>query len=390
MGDIKSGFFFKIGSLVLVLFLLFNLSACNKEEEEELELPSCGSFTTPEMFFTVLPLSIPNIRVFVVLGHMNPPGHTLPSGHGGFYLEDHTVRVDVYCPGDGYITCIVEVDHVTGGYKDYTIEIKPCEEFRTTFGHMSSLSDWILDTAGGFDDSECDTYTAGGATYTHCRKDVMIPVEAGEVIGTAGGLPGQYGLDFGTIDERITLDFANKERFADHPYLHAVSPVHYYSPALQAFLRSIAGEVGPRGRQLRTIPPIEGEVEQDVPGTAQGIWFREGAPTNPEDPHMALVHDNVDPTSPIISMGTSVPGFNSGMYTFTPLAAGQVDREFNQVTPDGLIYRYIPVRWFDLAPPPNTVLLVKMMSSTRIRVEKQALTDGPPWNFTGNAVDFIR
>lgn len=391
MGGKKTGYLSWVGLFVLFLLFVFGLSGCSDEEEENGSLPGCGPYVAGNtMYFTVLPLVLSHFDVFVVLGHMNPPGHTFPSGHGGFYLADHTVRVNVYCPGDGYVTCVVEMDHVSGGYKDYSIDISPCEEFKARFGHMSSLSDRILNAVGGFDDAECETYSTGGATYTLCRKEVRIPVEAGEVIGTAGGLPGQFGLDFGTFDERITLDFANKERFTGQDYLHAVSPIDYFSPSLQVLIKLRAGDRTPRGDQFRTVPPIGGEVEQDVPGTAQGIWFREGEPVHPEDPHLALVHENVDPTRPIISMGTSVPGFSWGMYTFTPQAAGQLDREFDEVTPDGRVYRYIPFRWFDLCPPPNTVLLIKMISTTRIRVEKQSLADGPPWNFTGNAVDFIR
>jgi hypothetical protein len=55
--------------------------------------------------------------------------------------------------------------------------------------------------------------------------------------------------------------------------------------------------------------------------TAQGRWYFDG--TTPEVHHLALVHDNADPTVGVISMGTSVPCVPVTTYPFVPIATGK-------------------------------------------------------------------
>ena len=156
------------------------------------------------------------------------------------------------------------------GFTDYSMTIYSCKEVSARFGHISALDPAISSTVGSVSGAFVDEYSAGGETYRICRKEVAIEVSNGQVIGTAGGSPGQLALDFGVYDTRVTHTFANSARFGDEnsSYLHAVSCIPYFGGTNQSWLTSVAGSSvsGPH----RTIAPAGGTVEQDVPGTAQG------------------------------------------------------------------------------------------------------------------------
>ena len=106
----------------------------------------------------------------------------------------------------------------------------------------------------------------------------------------------------------------------------------YYEPSLRAELEARFSNYD--GTVLRTAEPRCGTIEQDVPGTAQGAWFVAGtSSTYPEDPHLALVRDMIDPAIPTFSVGTSIPGFGPGRFTFTVGTSGTLNRDFDDVTP---------------------------------------------------------
>ena len=132
-------------------------------------------------------------------------------------------------------------------------------------------------------------------------------------------------------------------------------------------------------------PPIGGTIEQDIAGTAQGVWFLPGESTYPEDPHLTLAHDNVDPTQPVFSVGNSVTGLSSGTYTYTLEATGTEDRDFDDINVVGTTYTFI-----DIVEDTSLVILLKMLTTTSLQIEAQTDADGPPWLFTGNEVEFER
>jgi len=82
-------------------------------------------------------------------------------------------------------------------------------------------------------------------------------------------------------------------------------------------------------------------VFQDVPGTSQGCWILEGTEwPHPEDPHLSLVHSSIQPSQAVISVGTSISELESGLYEFTPLRTGTANRNFEDITADGVIYGF--------------------------------------------------
>ena len=212
---------------------------------------------------------------------------------------------------------------------------------------------------------------------------------AGEVLGAAGGNPGGYALDFGMFDLRVRQDdnVANPERYQSARFLSSVCFLLYYkeSPVLDRLIDLVSrdkveGETIPCGSYL-----------QDIPGTAQGNWFLLGVnETNPEDPHMALAPSNLRPAQAVISMGTSVPGLRAGAHGFLPVDQGLLNRDFKDITPDGLTYG------FEIIPRGSVgfagIVIVGMPDEETLWIETLtgATSDPSSWAFTENKTTFKR
>ena len=123
----------------------------------------------------------------------------------------------------------------------------------------------------------------------------------------------------------------------------------------------------------------------DVANTASGRWFRPGSPTYPEDPHLALAHDNYQPALAAFSVGTSIPSLPTGVYTFTPASTGRVNLDFQYVTTIGETECYSTSR--------NQRVLLQLVSASRLRVEgigPGACGDPATWVLGAGAVEFER
>lgn len=349
------------------------------------DLLSCGSAE----LFTALPMALDDFRGLVPLGTLNPSGHTFPTDHIYFYIRladpsggsGGPASVDVYAPGDVRITEVSAAEHLSAdpSYTDYTITFYPCTELHAYFGHVQSLSSSLSAQVGSLTDN-CETYSTGGEDFRSCSKVVSIDVTAGTLLGTTGRT-GQLALDFGAYDSRITpAGFVNQARFTSS-YPYAVCPVDYFSTSLKSALEARFSSY--TGATQRTVAPVCGEVGQDVSGTAQGLWFLPNTATYPEDPHLALAHDNVTPSIAVFSVGTSLTGVSSGTYTFTPASSGAVNRDFSDVTFDGNRYCY--------ETDEGVVFMLQLASSTTLHIQKldQSNCDNIP-DFDSSTVTFER
>lgn len=375
--------------LIFIAILLFLLYLCCTRDTEEEPLPECSSGA----LFSVLPLNDDQYTGLLPLGSLNPPGHTFPTDHHYFYLANPDSAdgpppiVPVRMPGDAWITEIATSTQSPSDppYTDYTITFKPCENYEAYFGHISDISAELHAELSGIT-PDCHDYSTDGVDYHYCRYRLRRFTSAGTNIGTAGGHVGQWALDFGAHDFRqAPLQWVNQTRIetgaTQMPY--TACPSEMFTPALKTALE--ARFSGYSGVVHRTIPPLCGQIDQDVPGTAQGIWFRDGIDdVYPEDPHLALVHDNVDPAISVISMGTSIASA-TGRHSFSASHSGLVDREFDEVTPGDSIYCYN-------ASIPGQSLLLRLMPDTQLRVEYNSGADCSvtPYNFTGSEVTFVR
>jgi len=359
------------------------LSACTQPRESR--LPAARS----EPLFTVSPMDIESISRIVLLGNLNPPGHVFPTDHIYFHIsnpdgDDRPDIVTLYSPGDLTVTAIEANEHVTAGFFDYSVTLRPCEDIIVVLGHVSSLSTKIFGDTSAFDQwTLMNEYSTGGETYRSWRKACVVQVTAGEILGTTGGNPHQYALDLGVYDQRHTHDnVANHNRWLKNRYLHAVCPLSLYEegPVLDRLL-DLVYQDGVEG-DSRT---ISGTL-QDLPGTAQGCWFLSGvSDTYPEDPHLALVHSNIRPARAALSVGNSIPDLDSAAYEFLPETSGLLNRDFRDITPNAQIYGFQIGQYAG-------IIIVQMPDAETLWIEAlmSATAEPPSWAFTDDKTVFER
>lgn len=341
-------------------------------------------------YFSVSPLASQDIAYINPLGNLNPPGHTFPNSHIGLYTTTTgEENATLYAPGDIWVTNIRQ--SITAEYTDYALDFSPCVDLSNTFGHVRTLAAKLQDAfQAPFDRYE--EYTSGGTASKNYYKKVAIHLSPGETMGT---VLRRGALDFTTIDQRIPEHvFANPDRWGNNSLSRMVCPIDYYTSDVKNILRNLFG-VGPN--TLRTIEPRCGAFAEDIPRTAQGNWFLIGSPTYPEDPHLALVRYDLDPAIPMFSVGNglSMIGIDHGVYYFTPSHAGEYNREFGEVTPDGKTYCYDTNRGWPAWNPPSSVyqpLLIQLTSPTTLRVAKPGTPScgSGPWFIGENFVAYER
>lgn len=357
-------------TLFMVFALLLTLAGCGGDEQGNVSsLPDCSD----EVELTALPLAESDFTSVVPLGALGPIDHTFPTEHHYFVLpldpsdQERSLQVPALAVAAGAVVEVEDVEHVNQGFHDYDVTLSVCRDFTLRYGHLSQISTALqneLDTT-----TRCDTYTTGGNTYQRCKYHVRSEVAAGEPIGHAGGNPGQFALDLGAKDYRHEQNtYANHQRYRSKAsfLLYAVSPLDYLMPELQALVDPKMGDF--QGRR-RTREPLHGQIAYDVPGTAMGNWFREGEPFFPEDPHLALVEDNIDPGLYAISAGTSLGELAGYVVRFAPEASGAVNLPFDQVTPGSLTC--YPTEQPGSGTPSGRVLL-RLQDADHLQAEFQA------------------
>jgi hypothetical protein len=346
--------------------------------------------------FSQSPVAISDIVGWVPLGNMEPPGHTLPTDHQYIYInnpESQAPRreVPVYAPSEIVITK-AHFGTTNGSAGDYTVEFSPCAEVYAQFGHVRSITATILAQLGVFDQA-CDVYSpVPGSTVSTCEsKTVAIKMHAGDVLGTVGGASSEsFALDFSLWDARSPAQlYANPARWPSSndkfDSYHVVGASDYFTEPANA---QIAPHVGSfDGAVRRTVLPTGGTHSVDVVGTMMGFWFNPTQPPSPETPHFAAAPDNVDPTRTTLSIGTSLPGWNRGRVSFTPLDTGTVNRNPAQITANGKIYCFEALgAW---------TVLAQMIDATTLRLEYEqaratSCAAAQPWAFTTAKFDYVR
>ena len=344
-------------------------------------------------YFTVSPVAAADLRSIVPLGNLNPTsGHVFPTDHM-YFVNAQPFMIPVVMPGDAVVTQVRKQSNLTDNITDYEVLFSPCQELTGHFRHVAVLDPVFAAEVGAIEEA-CETSVHGGKTFQLCKKTVTLTKRAGDRLGAIGS---STSFDFGLSDSRVPLPFINPAHY-HFETLNAVCPLDFFTAETKSSLMALVGSFdGVR----RTTAPVCGEVEQDEPGTAQGNWFALGAMgSGPEDFHLSLVHDNINPSKPAFSIGvalsqpsiTAVGRLSPGAFTFTPSASGLINRDFKDVTA-GATYCYQFLTALNGAPASaNTILLVQMTDSNSLKIEKQtaAACGTGPWAVTSNAVSFTR
>ncbi|MGE3961756.1 MAG: hypothetical protein AB7F65_08765 [Dehalococcoidia bacterium] len=238
---------------------------------------------------TYPPIDPAVVVAFTPLGSL-AGGHVTPIDHAYLYppLESAADAYPVVMMGDGYIK---EVQRRI--YNEGTPSQK--EEYRLVFQHTCtffSYVDLVRVLAPDIEAAFPELQSGNQANGHH-----FVP--AGHEIGRIGG----QSLDVAVYNEELPLTgFISPELYDGEPWKIYTDDFLAYLPA-DARAQILA-------RSPRTVEPLGGKIDHDVPGHLMGNWFREG--TNGYagagshqywDGHLAFVPDVYDPAQLKLSLG---------------------------------------------------------------------------------------
>jgi hypothetical protein len=380
-------------AVVLPLAALLLLVGCESPTGVGAAAKECG----PLPLFTHLPVAADDIHIVAVVGGLGAPGHTLPTAHAG--ISVNRVGTPVYSPGRIQVTEVRRVRYVASpgrqGATDYAVNYQVCRDVEGWFGHITSLS-------ASFDPSvlnwgNCSSYDTSDETIENCfarPRDLWL--EPGEGMGTAGMSVelGFMGYDVGLLDRRVNHVYASPWR---HPVatFHAVCPWEYYDAASQATL------FGKLRDPSRTGVPPEGEprcgtMEVDVVGTVKGVWASPEVTTplaGDERAYLTLANNPYRPQLELaLSLGPEALGARVALVARA--TSGRVNRAFDEVAGDDLIYCYGP----PVAHLAGASWLLSLSPTETLRMERVPHAHGaspcadPPesWSFSTAARTFVR
>jgi hypothetical protein len=199
-------------------------------------------------------------------------------------------------------------------------------------------------------------------------------------------------IDLGVLDDRVTNFYISPHRFGGTN--HAVCMWEQFDEANQAVLFSrlqdpLRPHVTPTGE------PRCGTMEVDVPARAKGVWAGTGVGpvAGDERGYMALADYPYRPQLELaLSLGPEALGARLAIVERE--TAGRVNRAFEDVGPDDMIYCYGP----QVNGSTGSSWFVQMTSATQLRIEhvERAPGDSPcdddpaTWSFGPSAVSMVR
>ena len=350
----------------------------------------CG----PSPWFTELPVSLSDVQLVAAYGGLAGPGHTLPTAHTGFMLR--TEGATVRSPTAMQITRIRRVRYLVSpnrqGVEDYATEFQVCKQVSGWFGHITSLATKLRPPEGSY--GGCQTYSTATETVESCSATPDgLTVTAGEQMGLGGHsiALGLMGLDFGLRDSRENHFYVSPQRFGPDMFT-AICPWDQFVPALRDQLYAIFRDPARPG-VIPSGEPRCGTMEVDVANTAKGVWVVQG--TNPppgnETDYVTLANYPYRPQDNLaLSIGPTSLGAWTGVVARQ--TSGRVNRAFDQVTNDGLVYCY----GLDTARPTSS-WFIRLTGNTTLQMRlinhglgaSPCLADPTTWSMTG-AVALVR
>lgn len=363
---------FVVGGIVVISFLENNNSENKNWENKNNE----NSFLDSKIFegmkkkFSIYPdcpanlegiLTAPlmdpkNISNLIPLGNINPPGHTSPVDHIYFGTQE-TEKIPLYAPANAWITEITEIAYKNelGEYvlPEYAIRYTVCDGLDLVFASHTELVPEIKAEIDRIGTSDCKgeiSKIGHTSIERQCYYKVNIPVKSGDLTGWVqpygdGRLPFEiWAFNYNKLS-RDDIDWAYYDKDSMFPYPRAFCLFDLYMGDLKVQYYSKFGFFDQKSGNAfkpRTIEPICGQVNQDITGTIQGMWYGEN---NPDDKDieakgkgLAFIHNNIDPLVAEISIGGNF--MDVAVISFDPKHTGSIDREFSEVKADGKIYCY--------------------------------------------------
>lgn len=347
-------------------------------------LPVCSDETR----LPLSPLAVDDYLKIIPLGLLDPPQHVLPTEHILYCLKgensDDGVNpatnpaavVNVRAPGN---VRILEIDYTVGigdsafSYSDYDLMSALCRDQIYKLIHVTTINDQLIQLLQETEPLRCNEYPVVERYYRYCVSLVDIDVPVGMVLGTAGGSI-IAALDLEAYDlSTPPLAYANPDRyrFDSNKRMHIVCPLDGFTP--EAREEQLAKVEGYQDRGI-AVGPICGMAMQDRPRTAQGNWFvnREVGGFTDISKELSLAHHHVHRNSGAISVGGTI--MEMGVWISTEEKEGRVNREFDQVVPDGQTYCYQGAISSESGQGASMFpgrLLISLTSETELLVEQQ-------------------
>lgn len=180
----------------------------------------------------------------------------------------------------------------------------------------------------------------------------------------------------------------NWDYYNDDRYAHIMCPFDLYSGTLKEQFLAKFGRleydmVGENGKKIapnekssgrfvaRNGAPLCGQVDQDIVGTIQGMWFSKPTPKDDDNVKfnggLAFIHNNIDVNQGEISIGGDLSAGRPAVILFKPQHDGTIDREPSEVQADGKIYCYnTNKQWLG-----ENKILVRLVDSHHLKAEVQ-------------------
>ncbi len=292
------------------------------------------------VIFEISPIEYAAISLATPLGNLNPPGHTFPSNHMGFYLKG-----DAHHPVKAHASGTVSQLHYNEGFDDYAIQFKHTATFYSYLDHVENPRPSIK---------------------------VGARVQAGDSVGMATSY-----LDIGVIDYDTTRHFIIPGRYHENS-LHCGNVYLYFAADVREHLLA---------KNTRTSEPRGGKIDFDIDGALSGNWFLEGTPVTWEasswlygDAQIAFVYDMWEPEKIRIVCGGSWNGA-----PFCDLVNG------NTPDPAGVTQASGFVKYQSSHGGKSYVTAVQLLEKRKIKVEIfENKTAAAVSNFTANAKIYVR
>lgn len=307
-----------------------------------------------DIVFTASPLRFDDLTYIAPLGGLNPPGHTIPNDHIGFYYVDR-------CPCD----------------------LSPRPVFAPAAGTVRVIrrgSDDGIEVGQPPDapDSHKQPWYYMGHVILRPEIQEGSHLEAGQEIGTTS--PHAFGVDLGVVDQRVQNRFVVRERYNDKA-LYGDKPLRRFTEPLKTQLYA---------RVRRAGPDKDGVFDYDIAGRLVGGWFHESLPrdvssTSPEGwgRTLAFVYSAWDPAVPHVSVGGTIT--QPAVWWIDP-----ADPDFRGVSVTSGMVRYrLSISPSSPTQPPDHVLLVQLLADDQLMVEAFPGT-AQPTAFTPNASIYKR
>lgn len=349
--------------------------------------------TCPKNLSGVLtaPLMDPKyISALTPLGNINPPSHTSPVDHI-YFATDFTGRIPLLAPADAWITNLTEILQAGSSGKyvpvGYVVRYIVCDGLVLDFASYTDLTKPLRDEiASQKPDCKYGIVKPGhtGGPEGQCYYNVSYKVKSGDEIGWVQAVKrGQsYDLPFeiwaANYNKPARSD-VNWNYYNDDRYAHSMCTFDLYAGDLRNAFYS---------KFPRTIEPVCGQVNQDIVGTIQGMWYAGDSSEKDlefQGKGLAFLHNNIDPTQGEISIGGHFTK-QAGVIMFKPTHSGNIDREPSEVKSDGTIYCYNSNQG---GTGVGGKVLVQLLDSHHMRVEHLVGTCGSVETFQ-RAFDYQR